>query len=150
MARTRKGIKLSPKYGINPSVCNCFFCGQPKGLYLFGKIGKRKEDIEAPKSAIYDYEPCEECKKAWEGKTAIIGCVMEQPEDHRKPIAKADANHPELYPTGSYVVMEKDAITRVFNIQNPGRCMFAEEPVVQDLIKQYEELKKQHQGENNG
>ena len=58
-----KGIKVSEKYGLNPSICKCFFCGADKGIALLGQIGDRRkhEDIEAPRECIMDYEPCDEC-----------------------------------------------------------------------------------------
>ena len=49
-------IKISPKYGVNPSLINCFFCGESKGIALMGKL---KNDAEAPKECVMDYEPCD-------------------------------------------------------------------------------------------
>lgn len=43
------GVKISPKYGVNPTIPCCFFCGKPKNeIALLGKIGGRGEDLEAP------------------------------------------------------------------------------------------------------
>lgn len=40
------GVKISPKYGVNPTIPCCFFCGKPKNeIALLGKIGGRGEDI---------------------------------------------------------------------------------------------------------
>ena len=39
-----KGIKLSPKHGVNPSMDLCFWCGQPKGLILCGRMHEKKGD----------------------------------------------------------------------------------------------------------
>ena len=33
-----KGIKLSPKHGLNPSMDLCFWCGEPKGVILCGHM----------------------------------------------------------------------------------------------------------------
>jgi len=47
----RDGIKLSPKYGINPTIPLCFWCGQEKNeIALMDHIGdgRKGEDIEAP------------------------------------------------------------------------------------------------------
>ena len=55
-----KSIKLSEKYGVNPTIPVCFFCGIPKNeIALLGHIGdKRKgEDFEAPHCVVLDYEP---------------------------------------------------------------------------------------------
>lgn len=137
-----KSKKLSPKYGVNPSVSVCFFCGKDKNLFLFGKMGKGKTDIEAPRRAIYDYEPCDECKKLWEGKTVVIGYVTEQPADKRAPIVKS--NDGDLYPTGSYVVMEREAIKKIFDME-PKPVMFAEESVVVSLHNRFQELKAEQE-----
>jgi hypothetical protein len=137
-----KSIKLSPKYGVNPSLSECFFCGKTKLLFMFGKIGKGKTDIEAPQHAIYDYEPCDDCKKLWEGKTVVIGCVTEQPADKRSPIARSSNGN--LYPTGSYVVMEREAVRKIFNME-PKQVMFAEESVVVSLHNRFQELKAEQE-----
>lgn len=137
-----KSIKLSPKYGINPSLSDCFFCGKTKHLFMFGKIGKGKTDIEAPQHAIYDYEPCDECKKLWEGKTVVIGCVTEQPADKRAPIVRSKDG--DLYPTGSYLVMEREAIKKIFNVE-PKNVIYAEEAVVVSLHNRYQELKAEYE-----
>lgn len=58
-------IKLSEKYGVNPTIPVCFFCRIPKNeIALLGHIGdKRKgEDFEAPHYVVLDYEPCDCCK----------------------------------------------------------------------------------------
>ena len=68
MAKKEKGIRLSPKYGANPSLVVCILCGKETGaIALLGKIGKGKEDKEAPKH-ICDGSICDECKKELEDK----------------------------------------------------------------------------------
>ena len=47
-----KGIAVSPKHGVNPSICHCIVCGKEYGLALFGRL---KGDKEAPKDI---YEDC--------------------------------------------------------------------------------------------
>jgi len=58
-----KGIPLSEKHGVNPSMSVCFWCGEVKGLVILGKL---PEDAEAPREAIYDLEPCDACKQKME------------------------------------------------------------------------------------
>lgn len=50
-------ITVSPKHGVNPSVCHCIVCGKSYGVALLGML---KGDKEAPKD-IYD-GLCEDCK----------------------------------------------------------------------------------------
>lgn len=56
-----KGIKLSPKHGVNPSILRCFACGEEMGIALLGRINK--EDDEAPKE-IMDGSLCPNCQSA--------------------------------------------------------------------------------------
>ena len=56
---TKGSIKLSPKYGANPTMLHCICCGETYGIGLLGRI-KGKEDIEAPKDTYYGL--CNKCK----------------------------------------------------------------------------------------
>ena len=56
-----KGIKLSPKHWVNPSILRCFACGEEMGIALLGRINK--EDDEAPKE-IMDGSLCPNCQSA--------------------------------------------------------------------------------------
>ena len=42
-----KGITISPKYGLNPSIVICPVCKKDTSLALFGRL---KGDAEAPKT----------------------------------------------------------------------------------------------------
>ena len=37
------GIRLSKKYGVNPSLSQCLICGKDVGVILFGAAWKEKE-----------------------------------------------------------------------------------------------------------
>ena len=78
-------IKLSNKYGVNPTICKCFFCGADKYIALLGQIGDRRkhEDIEAPKSCVMDYEPCDECQEYMKQGVTLIEVSDTQPKDKR-------------------------------------------------------------------
>ena len=105
-----KSIKISPKYGVNPCVPVCFFCGEPKNeVVLLGKIGKGTEDLEAPHYALLDYEPCEKClKKMATGITLVE--VSNTPNSENQPPIVADT-----YPTGNWWVVDEDFVRN--NIQ---------------------------------
>ena len=101
-----KSIKLSPQHGLNPCIPVCFFCGEQKNeIALLGHIGdgRRGEDFEAPRSAILDYVPCEECQKKFAQGVLIIE-VMEVPTKLQIPIAEG------AYPTGRYAVVPPEAL----------------------------------------
>ena len=126
-----KSIKLSPKYGLNPCIPVCFYCGKEKNeIACLGKIGKKDEDIEAPHSAVLDYEPCDECMKVMKNNLLVIG-VKKKENDREVPI-KAN-----LIPTGSYCVITPDAAKRIFNLDDKtieyGRIL-VDDVIVKNLI----------------
>lgn len=104
-------IRISPKYGLNPAMTFCFWCGKDTGIAIMGRIdgGKRGGDIEAPRRVFGGYEPCDECKEKMRLGTVMI-------EAGGDPIT---VNQPEiqkgLYPTGRWLVITKEAAQRLFN-----------------------------------
>lgn len=97
-------MTISDKHGLNPSLDMCFFCGVPKGIALFGKL---KNDIEAPRQVLLNYEPCDECQKVMSQGTTIIEVVTD--DNGNKPI------HDNVYPTGRWCVMKREAAQELFN-----------------------------------
>lgn len=53
-----KGITLSKKHGVNPSVTHCVCCGKTYGVALLGRL---KGDAEAPKDIAMGL--CNDCEK---------------------------------------------------------------------------------------
>lgn len=99
-------IRLSPKHGVNPSISICFWCGQEKNeLCLLGRLAG---DAEAPKCAVFNYEPCENCKAAMAQGFTVI-------EATQKPNSRATVPMQDgAYPTGKFVVITQDAARRIF------------------------------------
>lgn len=98
-------IKLSEKYGVNPTIPVCFFCGEEKNeVALLGKITDKhtREEVEAPMKMVLDYEPCDKCKEQWSKGVAII------------EVTKNDLGRPEIapnvQPTGRIVVLKPEAL----------------------------------------
>lgn len=107
-------IRLSPKYGVNPTMPLCFFCGQPTGEIAL--LGMLKNDVEAPKYMLLNYEPCDKCKEAMkQGVTCI--CVTEHPSDNRPPIQG------NLYPTGEWAVMREESVRRLLPEEDAKRTI---------------------------
>lgn len=106
-----KGITLSPKYGVNPTIPVCFWCGKERNeVALMGRIGdgRKREDFEAPKYMVIDYEPCEECQK----NMATGFTVMEATT---KPNSVTSVELQQgVYPTGRFVVVKREAARRIF------------------------------------
>ena len=123
-------IKLSPKYGVNPTIPVCFWCGAPKNeVALMGRIsgGKRGGDEEAPHYAILDYHPCEECQKKMQTGFTVMEATN-SPND-RAPVAVSNG----AYPTGRYIVLVPDAAVRIFGekVAKQGKCYMESRAYVQ-------------------
>lgn len=102
-------IKISPKYGVNPTIPICFFCREEKNeIALLGKIGGRGKDLEAPHKMILDYEPCEECKKKMATGITLIEVTTTPNTDNQPEIAQ------NAYPTGNWLVVKEDYIRNNF------------------------------------
>lgn len=123
--RKDKGIKLSPKYGVNPTIPICAWCGKEKNeIVLMGRLGdgRKGEDFEAPKNVLLDYEPCDECRKKWSLGVCLIA-VTETPNAEGQPPMPNG-----VYPTGSWSVIKREAFERIFEEEAPKTavCIDAE------------------------
>jgi hypothetical protein len=96
------GIRLSPTYGVNPSIDVCFFCGQDSGALVLP--GQLRGDSKAPYRAVWNREPCDTCRD-WMRQGVI--CIS----------ARADSDPENPYRTGGWVVMNEKWVRRVFNAE---------------------------------
>lgn len=110
MSKKDKGIKLSPKYGVNPCIPICCWCGKEKNEIAL--LGKLKGDAEAPRNAVVDYEPCEECQAKFNLGVVLIEVTKNHPNDNIMPIQKRDGV--SLYPTFRYSVIKLEAAKKLF------------------------------------
>ena len=73
------GIRISPKHGVNPSMSRCYFCdGEKNELILTGML---PGDAEAPREAVWNTEPCDQCKEYM--KQGVIIISIRDGEDER-------------------------------------------------------------------
>ncbi len=109
-----KEIKISPKYGLNPALTTCFWCGKDTGIALMGRItgGKRGGDIEAPKYVFGGYEPCDECRENMAKGVTLMEASEFPNVEGQPPMQKG------VYPTGNYVVMTREAAERLLGIKD--------------------------------
>ena len=96
---------------------------------------KLKGDAEAPKHFIMDYEPCDACRNAVKAGGLVVGGTTDQPADKRPPIAEG------LYPTGSFFVLKRDAVPKIFSEEDAATFLksgkvFVEQPALEDLMEQ--------------
>ena len=96
----RNSIRLSEKYGVNPTIPICYLCGEEKNeIVLFGR---RPNDVEAPKHACIDKAPCDKCKGYMEQGIILIS------------VKSQVYNDVEPYRTGGWVVIKEEAAKRMF------------------------------------
>ncbi len=120
-------IKISPKYGLNPSMTVCFWCGEPTGIALPGRItgGRCGDDMEAPKYMFSGYEPCDKCKESMD-----LGVTMM--EAGRAPHFEGQPEMQDgVYPTGRWSVITKEAAERIFNYH--GKAAFCDRETYEKL-----------------
>lgn len=104
-------ITLSPKYGVNPTIPVCFWCGEEKNeIALLGHIGdgRKHEDFEAPMYMVLDYEPCDKCKANMSKGFTLI-------EATSRPNSVTNVQMQSgVYPTGRFAVIRIEAAQRMF------------------------------------
>ena len=101
-----KGIRVSEKHGVNPTIPICAFCGKEKNEIVL--LGRLPGDAEAPRTAIVNYEPCDECKAQWAQGVAIIEVSRFPFTDGQPPISNG------AYPTGRVAVVREEALNGNF------------------------------------
>lgn len=91
-------IRLHPKYGVNPTISQCFWCGKDKNeIALLGAAYKG----EAPMHMLLDYEPCDTCRENMGKGVALF-------EATGMTNGKYDF-------TGRWMVIVEDAVRRLFH-----------------------------------
>ena len=100
------GIRLSKKYGLNPSVQVCSCCGKDMNILLFGSSYKDEngKHTEAPMQ-IMTKEICEDCKKVIDNGGRFFIEVRDG----------ESGNNP--YRTGRLVALKEEACKNIFNVE---------------------------------
>ena len=123
------GIKISPKYGVNPTIPVCFWCGKQKNEIAL--MGRMKGDIEAPKNMVLDYVPCEECQNHMAMGVAVLEASDHPNTEGQPPMQKG------VYPTSRFVVVTTECADRVFNAYAPwseGKKVFVDSDVFSHFL----------------
>ena len=124
-----KGIKISPKYGLNPTIPVCFWCGKQKNEIAL--MGRMKGDIEAPKNMVLDYVPCEECQSHMAMGVAVLEASDHPNTEGQPPMQKG------VYPTSRFVVVTTECADRVFSAYAPwseGKKVFVASDVFSHFL----------------
>ncbi len=108
------GIVLDSEHGVNPGMMNCYFCNEPKGVILHGRIQYKSAkalrdagidvpaDGSAPRNLIIDKEPCDKCQDFMKQGVVLISVKEEGLKNDEEP-----------FRTGGWVVVSEDFITRI-------------------------------------
>lgn len=101
----RDEIPLSDKYGVNPTIPLCFFCGEPRNEVAL--LGRLPGDAQAPQHCLIDYHACESCKERFEGGVLFVECAEAPQADRQPPFPSAEG---WVYPTGRWCVISPEAV----------------------------------------
>ena len=115
-----KGITLSPKHGVNPSIAHCECCGKElNNLILFGRL---KGDKEAPRDVYMGL--CDDCQNVINQQGLMIIEVRDG----------ESGNNP--YRTGRIVGISKDARERMFKDMKSPIC-YMEQSMFNPMFGEY-------------
>jgi len=106
-------IRLHREYGLNPTLCTCFWCGEDTGeIALLGAAYRG----EAPMHRVLNYEPCAACKKEFAKGITLI-------ETTTRPTHNQPAIDGTNYPTGRIAVITEESIPRIFDEEFAARIL---------------------------
>lgn len=126
-------ILISEKYGVNPTLPVCFWCGEENGTVAL--LGRLKGDVEAPRHPCLNYDPCPACEEQWKQGITLIE-ASETPTRDGQPSMQAT---PKAYPTGRLFVITEEAVERIFQPEEyvkgvlRARMAFVDQDVFQML-----------------
>ena len=84
----KNSIRISEKHGVNPSIACCFFCGKEKNEIIF--FGRLKDDQEAPRGAVINREPCDECAELMTRGVMLIQCTGDEKRTGKIVVLKVE------------------------------------------------------------
>lgn len=122
-----RNIKLSPKYGLNPTILLCPVCG--KETNELALVGRLKGDVEAPKYSLGN-NMCDSCKEHVQ-------------QGHRFLIEVEEETEPSSVPTrtGRYAI-----------IVNPDVLPDVNQPVMycpKSVFNQLQQTQNKEENEND-
>lgn len=102
-----KGIRVSEKHGVNPSITICPICGKETGIALLGKL---KGDKEAPMRMLSD--PCDDCISKLGNDKIYIFAINDQEYGTKAIIIKRSALNIPV--KGYMTLMKENEFDKVF------------------------------------
>ena len=102
-----KGIRVSEKHGVNPSITICPICGKETGIALLGKL---KGDKEAPMRMLSD--PCDDCVSKLGNDKIYILAINDQGYSTKTIIIERSALNIPI--KGYMTLMKENEFDKVF------------------------------------
>lgn len=102
-----KGIRVSEKHGVNPSITICPICGKETDIALLGKL---KGDKEAPMRMLSD--PCDDCVSKLGNDKIYILAIDDQGYGTKGIIIKRSALNIPV--KGYMTLMKENEFDKVF------------------------------------
>ena len=75
--------RLSPRYGLNPAIPVCFYCGEEKNEVILA--GRLPDDAEAPRDSVWNMDPCKQCAE-WMRLGVILVSVADDQVRSQNPV----------------------------------------------------------------
>lgn len=130
-------ITLSPKHGLNPTMGQCYLCGEASGeIAMLGRYKERNAkgevinyDAEAPRRMVLNKQPCPKCKEYMQQGIILIGCTSE-PKPNEEPNR-----------SGHFLVVKEDWVKRSVQPQSlqdsilQARVAFIPKELVESLLE---------------
>ena len=118
------GIKVSEKYGVNPSVDTCFICGKETNVVLFGASYKDEngKTTEAPKN-VCTGALCGTCQKVID-EGGIFFIAVKDGESGNNP-----------YRTGQITALKEEVVQRVFQDFPYKKINYIEESAYKQIFE---------------
>lgn len=114
------GLRLSEKYGVNPSLMCCIICGEATGVALLGHNGGK----EAPRKMTSPGEVCDDCRTKHLANGTLLMSVRNRTL------------------TGDIIVVKDEAFQRIFESPVPEEKMaYVDKTLFDSLIRAHEETK---------
>jgi len=135
-----KSVSVHPKFGVNPTISVCLFCGESKNeIVLLGGDGYkvrnehngRYESAEAPMHMVLDTLPCDTCIQTWHEN----GIAFVEITPHKVPTGRTQSPYEgvdtetKMMPSGRYVVVKHEAAQKILSdyphvdrVMEVGRC----------------------------
>ena len=106
-------MRLSKEHGVNPSLMNCFWCGESFGVALLGANHGKK----APHSIVVDYEPCGDCQEIRKKGLTLLEATDAPNHEGQPDMQKG------VYPTGRWWVVDPKLGKAMFDTDVPVACI---------------------------